>query len=220
MPALDVGAGAVGAGTDDQRPCRVRVLVPGACHLLRGGRVREMPLRIPSRRDPAGAADPRRSARHDRLVRVPAQEQPAGVPTGHRHHAAFTDSELPQVEKNAWRAPTASAINCSARERYPWPDNRSSRPAEASTSDRKGSLPRTALVRSFVRTASLPMSRRGVSVSVEAVIVGKGVQQWCLRLVHALDLPQMENSGSAWWVFDETPWPATIERRRGHWAHL
>jgi hypothetical protein len=39
------------------------------------------------------------------------------VPPATASMAALTDSELPQVEKKAWPAPTASAINCSARAR-------------------------------------------------------------------------------------------------------
>ena len=62
--------------------------------------------------------------------------------------AAFTDSELPQVEKNACSAPTASAINSSACFKYPLEEDRSSNPAEASTSDRNASAPITVRVRS------------------------------------------------------------------------
>ncbi len=61
--------------------------------------------------------------------------------------AALTDRELPQVEKNAWSAPTASAISVSAAFRKPPEDERSSRPALASTSERYGASPSTSRVR-------------------------------------------------------------------------
>jgi hypothetical protein len=66
-------------------------------------------------------------------------------------HRAFTDSELPHVEKNAWSAPTAWAINVSAAFSTAPEEDRSSRPAPARTSARNGSVPSTARVRGSVR---------------------------------------------------------------------
>ena len=63
--------------------------------------------------------------------------------------AAFTDNELPHVEKNAMSAPTASAINCSASERYPFDISRSSSPPEANRSAAKASGPITSRVRAL-----------------------------------------------------------------------
>lgn len=60
---------------------------------------------------------------------------------------ALTDRELPQVEKKAERAPTASAISSSARVRYSFLDRRSSIPPDASRSERKLLAPRTAVTR-------------------------------------------------------------------------
>lgn len=62
--------------------------------------------------------------------------------------AAFTDSELPQVEKNAASAPTASAISSSASVSTPWRASRSSRPGAARMSLRKASAPRALSTRS------------------------------------------------------------------------
>jgi hypothetical protein len=50
--------------------------------------------------------------------------------------ALFTESELPQVEKNVWSACTASAISACACSRTSLLDIRSSSPEIASTSDR------------------------------------------------------------------------------------
>jgi hypothetical protein len=66
-------------------------------------------------------------------------------------HRAFTDSELPHVEKNAWSAPTAWAINVSAAFSTAPEEDRSSRPAPARTSARNGSVPSTARVRDRYR---------------------------------------------------------------------
>ncbi len=81
-----------------------------------------------------------------RRLRV-ATEQQVSVGPGAASIAALTDRELPQVEKNAWSAPTASAISVSAAFRKPPEDERSSRPALASTSERYGASPSTSRVR-------------------------------------------------------------------------
>lgn len=59
----------------------------------------------------------------------------------------FTQRKLPQVEKNAWSAPTASAIRPWASPSTPWDRRRSSRPFMFSTSDAKTPSPRIFLTR-------------------------------------------------------------------------
>jgi hypothetical protein len=77
----------------------------------------EVTLRIPAWRDP-----PRLHAREIRPATIdlwlsrPTSNPPVDPPAT-AIVAAFTDSELPHVEKNAVDAPTASAINSSARAR-------------------------------------------------------------------------------------------------------
>lgn len=55
--------------------------------------------------------------------------------------AVLTERELPQVEKNAWSAPTASAIRSWARLSTPWDWRRSSSPLSERTSERNTSWP-------------------------------------------------------------------------------
>ena len=86
-----------------------------------------------------------RPATTDLCASRPSSRSPSAPATASM--AAFTDSELPQVEKNACSAPTASAISSSAVSRTLPEEARSSRPELASTSLRKGSMPRTSSVR-------------------------------------------------------------------------
>ena len=109
-----------------------------------------MEFRIPAWVDPARLdAGEDQTCRH-RLVCV-ASDQEVLRAAGNGEHA-LTDKELPQVEKKACSAPTASAMSSSARDRSPADDSRSSRPPVASMSARNGSSPSTSFV-----SASAPL---------------------------------------------------------------
>lgn len=61
--------------------------------------------------------------------------------------AVFTDSELPQVEKNVVSASTASAIRSSACVTTPWDSRRSSSPFSVRTSEAKTPSPTASTTR-------------------------------------------------------------------------
>ena len=78
--------------------------------------------------------------------------------------ALRTNSELPQVLKNACSAPTASAINFWACSRTPVEDRRSSSPEVATTSEENTAAPSTATTRlSAPRPCLCPGGLKGMS---------------------------------------------------------
>lgn len=95
-----IRARSVRCRTHDQRAVGVRVALPGLLDLGGRRRVRQMPIGVPARGDPARLQSAEDQPGDDRLVTVAADQQPvAAPPAATAIIAAFTDNELPQVEK-------------------------------------------------------------------------------------------------------------------------
>jgi hypothetical protein len=82
---LDVGAGAVRGGTDNQRAGRVRMVLPGLLDLARRGRVGQVQPFVVPRPDPLRLYPAEDQPGHDRFVRVPADQQVSPA-AGHGQH--------------------------------------------------------------------------------------------------------------------------------------
>ena len=97
--------------------------------------------------------------------------------------AAFTDNELPQVEKNACSAPTASVINCWAGlQQLP-----RRRPVVQPGAD-DDIRPEVAAPQHFagpgVNTTALPVTGRGEPIPIQRVILPRSLHQRRRSLIH------------------------------------
>ena len=179
----DVRARPVRRRADDQGAGCVRVAPPG---VLDGLRRRGM-ARCSSRSQRGGTQrgctpEKIRPATTDLCASRPTSSSP--LPPATASIAALTDRELPQVEKKAWSAPTASAISSSASLQVPVGGGPVIQ-SRAGQHVRPEGLRPEHRRHPRVHAYPLPVTRRREAVPAQLVVVSQRFDQRCLIVVHA-----------------------------------